>query len=240
MKKLRSRKVLALLALVLLCFGCKKQQCGLWAFSGSVATIDGVLKFPMSNSFTFTPADCGSNCVVDQDAIIQMVVIFDTKAQTYRYASSQSQAPYRLGTDGWVIDQLDGWAYAYYGQLNDGTFDAFWNNAGSNNTATILNDVPGGFGPNTVFYAIDVPVSYQSKTCANAPLGYYFWSWTEDNNGVMRAGINTTAWQGMDTEFQNAVNAWNAWAPGSGPESSDGITTAAFDHAVLIPTLTSL
>jgi len=108
---------------------------------------------------------------------------------------------------------------------------------GSNGTPSTLKDEPGGWGPNIDFYAVDVAVCNSSETCKNKILGYYFWSYILDNTDTGQKFITAPAWKDLDTEFQNVVTAWNAWAPTSGSEN-DG--TATLPHAVLLSTLSDL
>jgi len=124
-----------------------------------------------------------------------MVVVINTDDWSYQYASDQTQAPARATANGWAIDQIDGWAYAYYGINNDGTFANIYNNAGSNGVATTLFDDPNGWPANTLFYALDAATCYKSSACQNSILGYYFWSWSIDNTGKPSAFITGPAWK---------------------------------------------
>jgi len=166
--------------------------------------------------------------------MIQMTWVYDATNQTNLYASNTGS---HSDANGWTIDQLDGWAYAYYSLQNDGTFSATYGLPGSNGTASALDDTPSGWPANTYFYAVDVPVCYSSKTCQNRILGYYFWSYILDSNDVGQKFITAPAWKELDTEFQDAVAAWNAWAPTSGPED-DG--TKKLPNAVALPALSDL
>jgi hypothetical protein len=152
------------------------------------------------------------------------------------YATDQPQGT-RSDANGWAIDQLNGWAYAYYSLQNDGTFASVYGLPGSNGQPSALNDTPGGWGANTYFYAVDVPVCYASDTCHNKILGYYFWSYILDSNDVGQKFITAPAWKDLDTEFLDAVAAWNAWAPTTGSQY-DG--TATLPHAVALPALSDL
>jgi hypothetical protein len=225
-----------LLAVSLGCFlfiGCTTtQECGTWTFSG---TPSGTT-FPLTDSFTFNPAGCGKSCDCSQDPIIQMTWVYNADQHMNLYASNQPQGT-RSDANGWAIDQIDGWAYAYYSLHNDGTFDAGYGLPGSNGTPSTLNDTPGGWPANTYFYAVDVPVCYSSKTCQNKILGYYFWSYILDNTDTGQKFITDVAWKDLDTEFLNAVSAWNAWAPTSGSQN-DG--TGTLPHAVALPALSDL
>ena len=228
---MKARIVVFLAALLLIT--CKAtQECGTWNFSGTPTGNS----FPLTNDFTFNPADCGKSCTCSQDPIIQMTWVYDATNHTNIYASQQPQGT-RSDANGWAVDQLNGWAYAYYSLQNDGTFAAVYGLPGSNGTPSELKDTPGGWGANTYFYAVDVPVCYSSKTCKNKILGYYFWSYILDSNDVGQKFITAPAWKDLDKEFQDVVAAWNAWAPTSGSEN-DG--TATLPHAVALPALSDL
>lgn len=215
------------------CTGCQPTlECGTWTFSGTPTGNS----FPMTDTFTFNPGNCGKSCDCSQDPIIQMVWVYDATNHMNLYASDQPQGT-RSDANGWAIDQLNGWAYAYYSLQNNGTFSATYGLPGSNGTASTLIDTPGGWGANVYFYAVDVPVCYSSKTCKDKILGYYFWSYILDNTDTGQKFITAPAWKDLDTEFQNAVAAWNAWAPTSGSEN-DG--TGTLSHAVVLPTLSDL
>lgn len=213
--------------------GCTQtQECGTWSFTGTPSGNS----FPMSVNFTFNPGNCGKSCDCTSDPIVQMVWVYDATNHMNLYASNQPQGT-RSDANGWAIDQINGWAYAYYSLHNDGTFDGGYGLPGANGTASTLNDAPGGWGANTYFYAVDAPVCYASKGCKDKILGYYFWSYTLDNNDTGQKFIISPAWKDLDTEFQNAVAAWNAWAPTSGSEN-DG--TGTLSHAVALPALSDL
>lgn len=207
-------------------------ECGSWTFSGTPSGNS----FPLTDTFTFTPANCGKTCDCTSDPIIQMTWVYDETSGTNLYASNQPQGG-RSTANGWAIDQIDGWAYAYYSLQNNGTFSATYGLPGANGTASTLKDDPSGWGPNTIFYAVDVPVCYASKTCQNKILGYYFWSYIIDSSGTGQKFITAPAWKDLDTEFLSAVAAWNKWAPTSGSQN-DG--TATLPHAVVLPALSDL
>lgn len=213
--------------------GCQAtQECGTWTFSG---TPSGTT-FPLTDTFTFNPANCGKSCECSQDPIIQMTWVYNEDQHMNLYASNQPQGT-RSDANGWAIDQLNGWAYAYYSLQNNGTFAAVYGLPGSNGTPSALNDTPGGWPANTFFYAVDVPVCYSSKTCQNKILGYYFWSYILDSNDVGQKFITAPAWKDLDAEFQSALTAWNNWAPTSGTEN-DG--TGTFPNAIQFPALSDL
>lgn len=208
-------------------------ECGSWAFNGTPQSNPD--QFPLTSAFTFTPATCGKSCQCDSDVMIQMIWVFDVTDKTYLYPTSSYQA--RATAYGRVIDRVDGAANGYYGLLNDGTFASFWNTPGSNGTATTLIDNPGGWPDNTWFFALDVPVCFTSNTCKNRILGYFVWSWIIDENGNASKFIIEPAWDGLNTDFQDALTAWNNWAPTSGQEN-DGHAT--LPHAVAFPALSDL
>ena len=213
--------------------GCKPTlECGTWVFNGTPTGNS----FPLSSAFTFNPATCNHSCDKAQDVMIQMTWVYDADLQTNVYASNQPQGG-RSTPNGWNIDRINGAAHGYYGLQNDGTFYNGWNIPGGNGTANTLFDQPGGWSANTYFYAVDVAVCYKSSTCNDKIVGYYFWSYILDANDVGQKFITAPAWKSLDGEFQNALTAWNNWAPTSGTEN-DGTGTLA--HAVAFPTLTDL
>jgi hypothetical protein len=220
---------LALIALT----GCTPTfECGSWNFSGTPSGNS----FPLSSAFTFKPSGCNASCDNVQDVMIQMTWVYDEDLKTNVYASDQPQGA-RSDANGWSIDRIDGAAYGYYGLRNNGTFLAAWNIPGGPSTANTLFDDPGGWPANVWFYAVDVAVCYNSKSCNNKIVGYYFWSYILDSNDVGHAFITAPAWKNLDQEFQNALAAWNSWAPSSGSES-DG--TGTLPHAVAFPPLADL
>ena len=210
-------------------------QCGTWVFSGTPTGN----AFPLSSGFTFNPSSCGQNCPQSQDVIIQMVWVYDEDTHTNLYASDQPQGT-RSTPNGWAIDQILGYAYGYYGELNDGTFTAVWNAPGGPGVATTLLDEPSGWGADTMFYAVDVAVCYNSSSCNNKILGYYFWSYSIDSTDTGHTFITAPAWQSLDTEFQDAVTAWNSWAPTSGPQTDPFYGTGTLPNAVAFPALSDL
>jgi hypothetical protein len=211
------RKICLPIVLLLLLDACQPtNECGAFTFTGSVQSSDGENSLPMNNSFSFTPATCKSQCTCETDCFIQMVHVFNYEEGTYEYIASYEQD--RATADGWFVDRVSGYVWGYYGRLNDGTFASYWNPPGNNTTPTILYDGPARptSYTNMLWEAVDVPVCIQSSTCTNSILGYYLWSWTVDNNGTPHNFIMANAWKGLDTEFQSAISAWNAWAPGAG------------------------
>ncbi|MGD0814817.1 MAG: hypothetical protein ABSA83_14520 [Verrucomicrobiota bacterium] len=233
----------ALLVLAGLLSGCQPTlECGTWTFTGSPNTAASPYdSFPLSSAFVFTPATCTNICDCNIDAMIQMVSVYDADEKMFLAGNGESLA--WADTNGWMIDQtaLGGWAEGYYGLNNDGsTFDTVFNTVGGNGTANTLFDAPGGWGPNTFFYAVDVAVCFQSSTCPNRILGYYFWSWIIDTNGVGQKFITAPAWKDLDTEFQGAVQSWNDWAPTSGPLGGGSTGEILVPHAIPFPPLSDL
>jgi hypothetical protein len=207
-------------------------QCGKWTFSGTPVGNT----FPLSSAFSFDPSSCRASCNDSQDVMVQMTWVYDADTHTNLYASDQPQGA-RSTADGWSIDRINGAAHGYYGLQNNGMFYPGWNTPGSNGTANTLFDEPGGWGPDTWFYAVDVAVTYDSKSCNDRILGYYFWSYVMNSNDVGQTFITAPAWKDLDSEFRSALTAWNNWSPTSGSES-DG--TGTFDHAIAFPSLANL
>jgi hypothetical protein len=145
-----------------------------------------------------------------------MVHVYNVEDKTYEYIASYEQD--RATANGWFVDRVSGQKWGYYGRLNDGTFASYWNPPGNNSTATVLYDSPSRPTSETsiLWEAVDVPICIASETCSNRILGYYFWSWFVDANGVPSKFVTAAAWKDLDTEFQSALSAWNAWAPGAG------------------------
>jgi len=235
MKTLNVVRSLGLCILVLFALtGCPPAlQCGSWVFTGTPTGN----AFPLSSAFTFTPANCKQSCQGSQDVMIQMTWVYDEDLKTNVYASDQPQGA-RSTPNGWSIDRIDGAAHGYYGLQNDGTFYSGWNTPGGPGTANTLYDEPGGWSANTFFYAVDVAVCYNSKTCNNTIVGYYFWSYILDKNDVGQKFITAPAWSSLESEFQAALTAWNNWAPTSGAEN-DG-TDGTIAHAIAFPALSDL
>jgi hypothetical protein len=231
-------KLGVLLVLTFLLSSCKPTlECGTWTFNG---TISGD-SLPLSSAFVFDPKACGKNCQCNTDAMVQMVRVYDATDQMFLagYGESTEWAD----SNGWMIDQqpLIGWAEGYYGLNNDGTtFDPTFNTVGSNGTPNTLYDAPGGWGPNTFFYAVDVAVCFKGDNCQNRILGYYFWSWLVDDKGNAQKFITAPAWKDLDVEFQNAVASWNKWAPTSGPVGGGSTGQILVPNAVPFPTLSDL
>ena len=233
--------------LLFLLSGCTTAtECGSWNFTGT----PGDNSYTVTDAFTFTPANCGSNCNCDVNGIIQMVWVYDSENHTWiESANNEANASAKATAEHWMIDQFDSWGYAYYGLENDGvTFDPSWNNAGGNGVATILHDTPGGQGDNIFFLALDVAVCYNSRTCQNNILGSYFWSWQSDSTGTVTTLANVDGWTGIEAEFQLAVTQWNTnWVPLSkmlvqndNLVMNDGVSSTILTQAVTIPGLTDL
>jgi hypothetical protein len=225
----------------LLLSGCATSlECGSWSFSGTPVSASGGGYATLANvtsAFTYTPAACGQNCDCNTDVMIQMVAVWDTADHKYLYDGTGDKN--RATANGWTIDRVDGAAYGWYGLLNDGvTFYPGWNTPGGNGTANTLYDGPVQ-PDNIVFFTVDVAICYASKTCKNKILGYYFWSWSVDNNGTARGPAALNGWTDLETEFQSAVAAWNKWAPTSGPET-DVINGVTLPNAVQFPTFSDL
>ena len=233
--QLPTAAILSVAAALVCLAGCAATlECGSWAFSGTPQSNPD--KFSMNSAFTFTPSACGKDCDCEEDVMTQMAWIYDINDRTYIYGGSQDAA--RTTANGWFIDRVDGSRYGFFGLNNDGvTFESYWNTPGSNGTPNTLYDIPAGLPNNTWFYAVDVATCFKSRTCNNRILGYYFWSWTIDNEGNASKFIIAPAWKDLDSEFQSALTAWNAWALKSG-NTMPG--QPMVPNGVNFPTLTDL
>jgi hypothetical protein len=248
--RVKSLVVTGIATLILFLSGCQPAtECGSWNFTGTPDAA-GPDTYGVSDGFTFTPANCGQNCNCTADGIIQMVWVYDSENHTWlESANNEANGPAKATANHWEIDQYDSWGYAYYGLENDGvTFDAGFNNAGSNGVASVLNDDPGGQGNNIFFFALDVAVCHNSQTCQNNILGSYFWSWHSDNSGTVTTFANVTGWTSIEAEFQQAVTVWNTnWVPLSRTlvmngslVMADGVSSITLGQAATIPGLTDL
>src|ERR1700674_903118 len=86
--------------------GCQPTlECGTWTFSGTPTGNT----FPLTDTFTFNPANCGKSCDCSQDPIIQMTWVYDETEHMNVYASDQPQGT-RSDATGWAINLWIGWA----------------------------------------------------------------------------------------------------------------------------------
>ena len=216
------------------------EECGSWLYSPASSTGSGGFFPALSSAFTFTPKTCGKSCDVQTDAQIQVVWVYDRDSGTFLYPTSSYM---NRNSGGATVDRVDGEAYGWYSLINDGaTFAPFWNTTGSNGTPTTLFDKPQWPGYTDIsFSSIDAAVCFKSDTCKNRILGYYFWSWLVDGSGNVSEFLNTPAFDFDETTFQNAVAAWNAWAPTSGTESgTSGLPEPSLPNAVNLPSMSDL
>lgn len=192
--------------------------CGVFDFEGTLDDTSTENALPMSLDFDFNPDACGSAATCDTVAWVQMVRNFDFEDLTNLFPSSEKED--RATTDGWYIDRLEDRVWGYYGRNNNGTF-AGNVTTGSDTTTATLFDRPkrGDQEPWLDFWwmAVSVPVCLdEDSAVVNNLLGYYFWSWTADESGVMGGPFDALAWESLDVSFGAAVDGWDADAPGLG------------------------
>jgi hypothetical protein len=202
-------------------------ECGTFTFSGTVHS-GGI---NITNSFRFNPAACPCNCTTN--CFIQMIRIYSLDDRSFEYDHSYQEL--RADANSWFVDKLFGnmigdnqtatYVWGYYSMQNNGTFmsssgDLGLSNSGTpgnNTTPTVLIDDPQRDPSlHAIWEAVDVPVCIDSETCDNRIQGYYYWSWIVDFSGTTHKFIMADAWKDLDSEFQSALSAWNAWAPGVG------------------------
>jgi len=151
-----------------------------------------------------------------------MVRTYNFHDGTYSYISEEHEA--RSIQYGWYVDRLTGRNWGYYGRNNNGTF-ASTLTPGNNNTDAILFDSPSRpSSMNNIWWqAVSASVSIDggANSCNNNFLGYYFWSWLVDDNGVTGNNliVHSIAWENLQNIMDDAVAAWNTQAPGLGHNS---------------------
>ena len=206
---------------------CKSTQlCGSFSFSGTSNDGADLNSLPMSLTFDFNPADCGSRCTCNPVCYIQMVRNYDIDDGNYLYPSTEKQQ--RATANGWYIDRIPGRIWGYYGRNDNGTFAGNLQ-PGSESVNTILFDEPSRPDNepwlNFWWQAVSATVCIQAGSdCKNRLLGYYFWSWRVDAEGHIPAQFNAKAWKNLDQEFQLAVGAWNSQAPTLGKNAFPSLT----------------
>lgn len=193
-------------------------KCGDFTFTGNKVDTPDNNGLDMNLRFDFHPASCGSGCTCNPVCYLQIVRTVDLEALVYIYPSAEKQD--RANAEGWYIDRIEGRIWGYYGRNNDGSFAGNLT-PGSDTTPTTLFDGPRR--PEAEpwiqiwWQAVSVPVCIQAGSgCENKLLGYYFWSWTVNNAGVVNGPIDAVAWKSLDAEIPSAVAGWNAQAPGLG------------------------
>jgi hypothetical protein len=211
-------KKLALFLLIAMVFSaCKPtRRCGVFTFNGTVNDGADLNSLPMSLSFDFNPAACGSSCNCSPVGYIQIVRNYDLDDGTYIYPTSEKED--RATAYGWYIDRVEGRKWGYYGMNDNGTFASYLT-PGSATTNAVLGDEPARSEAepwiNFWWQAVSAPVCIQaSSSCSNRLLGYYFWSWRVDQSGHVPAPFHANAWKELDTEVKNAISEWNIQAPG--------------------------
>jgi hypothetical protein len=228
--------------LLFLLSGCTQAvECGNWVFS---STPSGSHLSVNNSAFTFSPSTCGSGCQCQQDAIIQMVWVYDVdNRMNILTAGGETYDSHKSTSYGWKIDRLDVAINPYYALQNNGTFNtALWGNGGTAGTPTNIMDGPGGFACNILFAALDVAICRQDASCPNKILGSQFWIFSIDNY-VASQGSSSLGWTGIEQRFLEADSVWNVnWVPFSQTITlNDGTVGPPYPtSAVTIPALTDL
>jgi hypothetical protein len=210
--------IISIILLFLTTGCCKLPPCGDFEFTGSSYDTSISNGVDMNISFDFDPEICCTDCTCDLVCYVQMVRVCDLEDGIYLYATSEKAD--RATDDGWYIDRLAGRIWGYYGRYDDGSF-APTLQPGSNTTNAILYDAPRrGESDEWMpiwWQAVSVPVCIDDGSgCENNLLGYYFWSWVVDENGVVLDPIHGIAWKPLEEHFNEAVDEWNLQAPGLG------------------------
>jgi len=135
-------------------------------------------------------------------------------------------------SNGWAVDQLAlpvvwGW-YGYDGgtaTTNHDVNDPAYVTQGSNSLPAVLFDVPSGWGPNTWFEAVDVPVCLDPESrCVNSLLGYYYWLFTVATDGSDSTPFSEIGVDWMQDAVDAAVAKWNQTAPALGKHPFPNLT----------------
>lgn len=215
--------LLAFVASAALLSGCGTpiKPCGTFTFTGTPDSPNTSGGIGLSDSFAFSPSTCGSNCVANTIAYIQIVRIIDRDTGEFLAPSSQQQARIVTGQssatlNGWAVDRLDDRIWGYYGRYNDGTF-ASTLSPGSSTTPAILYDGPGGWPDSSWFDAVDVPVCIDPQSaCTDKFLGYEYWLYIVGAGGSASTPFSETGVDWNATAVDLSVAQWNSVAPGVG------------------------
>lgn len=204
-------------------------RCGTFGFTGSVNDSPTNNGITASVDFDLTPVSCGSTATCDLVAWVQIVRTLDLDTFVGLFPSSEKAD--RATADGWYIDRVAGRVWGYYGRNDDGSFASYVTTGSDTSTAT-LGDSPSR--PESEpwldiwWMAVSVPVCLDNESAIlNNLVGYYFWSWVVDDSGVVSEPIDTIAWVPQDQSFADAVELWNAQAPGLGKNTFPTFTNLA-------------
>jgi len=230
MRPHRDRRIKQLIAFVVLTVlavacGTPTLPCGTFTYTGTPAGH----YLNVSVNFNFNAATCGAAaCNCNKIVYIQIVRVVDRNTGNFLAPGPEQQARIVTGLsptqDGWSVDRIDGRIWGYYGRNNDGTFAAYLT-PGSNTTAAILGDGPGGFPANTWMDFVSVPVCIDTNAgCNNRLLGYYYWFFILDTNGNATDPFDEIGVTWMQQSFDSAVVEWNNDAPGLGKNNLPGMT----------------
>lgn len=124
--------------------------CGSFTFTGAP---NGNRGENVSVNFAFGPSACSASCNCNTIAYIQIVRI--TNRDDGQFLSPNTDQTNRMVTgrtdatlNGWAVDRISNRKWGYYARFDDGTFDTYLT-TGSNTTAAILGDSPGGWPDNS-------------------------------------------------------------------------------------------
>lgn len=155
----------------------------------------------------------------------------------YLYPSEEKKE--RATDDGWYVDRGEGYKWAIYGQMDNGSFADYVFVGSETDPTAFMTDAP--YRPENQPYfcirwqAVAVPVcistdEYPLAPCQDERLGYYYWGWTVDHEGSVitdddRHGI---ARESMTENVEEALERWftqkgtrQISAPVEAPQHSD-------------------
>lgn len=215
---------IVLFALLALSCGTPTLPCGTFTFTGTPVGTN----LNVNVNFNFNPATCGAACTCNTICYVQIVRVVDRDTGNFLAPGPEQRARIVTGLsptqDGWSVDRIDTRVWGYYGRNNDATF-AGTLTTGSNTTAAILRDGPGGFPANTWMDFVSVPVCIDSSaSCNNRLLGYYYWFFILDSSGNATDPFDEIGVTWMQQSFDSAVVEWNNDAPGLGKNNLPGMT----------------
>ncbi len=190
--------------------------------------------FPLTDNFTFNPANCGKNCTCDQDPIIQMVWVYDENEGTNVYASDQPQGSRSDKMNGYRSNQRRRMPINFQNKLN--MSHPSHGLPGSNGPASTDQRRSEGCGAKPHLRYVDLTVLLFLENLSEQDPRLLLLNYILDSNDVERRLLPHRL-ERSGHRILNAVAASNAWAPTSGSEN-DG--TATLSHAVALPALSDL
>jgi len=195
-------------------------SCGTFSFSGADHGNHGI---HCTIGFAFDPARCQADpCTCNTICYIQMMrctrhsdgaILQPLSEQAERVVTGQSDERY----NGWAIDRFINMDWGYYGREDDGTFNHQMITLGSNAAPAMLFDSPHSWDPGSTFEAVSVAVCIDpSSGCVNHLLGYQYWQFIVQADGVVPNPSSSEASDWMPAALDLAVNEWNHDAPALG------------------------